>query len=455
MDKIDILNREAFVEQLVEMLMSLSEHKSSTCFALNGAWGSGKSFVLDMLEEKLQAIQCESAASQRFFVIRYNCWKYDYYEEPLIAIVAALIDVIEVQTKLFPDSEKKRTIIGALKTMGAVLLSMGRDVVKEKAGVDPEKIVNDFKRIKDDAETSFEDDHSYDVYFSFKQVIGKLKSVLQELAEDYTVVFLVDELDRCLPEYAIKVLERLHHITEDVENIITIVSIDKDNLMASVKRAFGFKDPEKYLEKFINFEVKLDYGIVSEKFTEKYAEYIELFDRELLPFEEPLEEFFGAIFQDVEIRTQEQLINKAMIAHRLLFTEKKDYSFMCMEIMLVVFFCVYKDQKQIFEDCKIKISFDNFFGATTNSRAYNCGKFFKEKIKHIHLSNCIGGLPNVKLYSLPKELNLYGAILYTWCHLNAERTTYNIANVQDGIYGPIANNHKELESFINIVKMIS
>ena len=180
-----------------------------------------------------------------------------------------------------------------------------------------------------------------------------------------------------------------------------------------------------------------------------------LFDKNILPFEERLEEFFQAIFKDVEIRAQEQLVKKAMLAHRLLYSEKKDYSFMCMEIMFVVFFCVYKDQKQIFEDCKIKISFDNFFGATTNSRAYNCGKFFEEKIQHIHLSNCFGGVPIVKMYSLPKELNLYGAILYTWCRLNAERTTYNIANVQDGIYGPIANNHKELESFINIVKMIS
>lgn len=327
--------------------------------------------------------------------------------------------------------------------------------MKEKAGVDPEKIYNEFKRIKDEAVASFEDDHSYDVYFSFKQVIGELKSILQELAEDYTVVFLVDELDRCLPEYAIKVLERLHHITEDVENFVTIVSIDKTNLTSSVKRAFGFEDPEKYLEKFINFEVKLDYGTVSEKLTEKYAEYMSLFDKNILPFEEPLEEFFQAIFQDVEIRTQEQLVKKAMLAHRLLYNEKKDYSFMCLEIMLVVFFCVYKDQKKIFEDRKINISLDNFFGATTDSQVRNCRRFFEEKIKHIQLSNCIGGVANVKLYSLPKELNLYGAILYTWCRLNKERTTYNITGVQNGIYSPIANNHKELESFINIVKMIS
>ena len=38
------------------------------------------------------------------------------------------------------------------------------------------------------------------------------------LTESNTVVIIVDELDRCIPEYAIKVLERLHHLTEEKEN---------------------------------------------------------------------------------------------------------------------------------------------------------------------------------------------------------------------------------------------
>ena len=455
MHKIDILNREAFVDQLVEVLMSLSEHKSSTCFALNGAWGSGKSFVLDMLEEKLQAARCESTETSRFFVIRYNCWKYDYYEEPLIAIVAALIDIIETQTRLFSDDEMQRTIIGTLKAVGAVLWSMGSDVVREKTGVDFEKLNSKFQEIKEDAAVSFENNHSYDIYFSFKQVIGKLKDVLQCLSKDYTVVFLVDELDRCLPEYAVKVLERLHHITEDAQNFVTVVSIDKTNLISSVKRAFGFDEPEKYLEKFINFEVKLDYGTVSEKLTEKYAEYMSLFDKSILPFEERLEEFFQAIFKDVEIRTQEQLVKKAMLAHRLLYNQKKDYSFMCMEIMLAVLICVYKDEELIPENRKINISFNNFFGVTTGSQAYNCGKFFEEKIQGIQLRKTVNGISGTESYNLPEELNLYGAILYTWCHFNQGHATYNITRTQGGVYEPIANNHKELESFINIVKMIS
>lgn len=59
MTKIDILNRGEFVDRLLRLVENISDKKSTTCFAINGAWGCGKSFVLDMFEEKLNVIQSE------------------------------------------------------------------------------------------------------------------------------------------------------------------------------------------------------------------------------------------------------------------------------------------------------------------------------------------------------------------------------------------------------------
>ena len=36
MDKLDILNRDAFVEQLLKLMEYISTNKASTCFAING-----------------------------------------------------------------------------------------------------------------------------------------------------------------------------------------------------------------------------------------------------------------------------------------------------------------------------------------------------------------------------------------------------------------------------------
>lgn len=88
MEKIDILNREKIVDQIFKLLNHMSDNGISTSFAINGPWGCGKTFVLDLLQEKLENYQSESSSDNKYFVIRYNCWNYDYYEEPLIAIVS-------------------------------------------------------------------------------------------------------------------------------------------------------------------------------------------------------------------------------------------------------------------------------------------------------------------------------------------------------------------------------
>ena len=207
MNKIDILNRDKFVDDLLRVMENISDNKASTCFALNGAWGSGKSFVLDMFEEKLGQIQSEETSTDKYFIIRYNSWQYDYYEEPLVAIVATMISTIEEKTKLFPDCKEKREILGMLKATGVSLLSLGNTVVKEKTGMDFQKAYETVLKGKKDGAEAYEEIHEYDVYFGFNKVMGELIALLQELAEKYTVAIIVDELDRCLPEYAIKILE--------------------------------------------------------------------------------------------------------------------------------------------------------------------------------------------------------------------------------------------------------
>lgn len=252
MDRLDILNRDKFVAELLQIVKNISDNKSSTCFALNGDWGSGKSFVLDMFEEKLAEIQSEITCTDKYFVIRYNSWQYDYYEEPLVAIVSTMISEIEGKTKLFPDSQERQEILGILKAAGISLLSLGNTVIKEKTGVDIQNAYETvLKGVRSGAE-AYAEDHEYDVYFGFNKVMNNLTNLLGNLAERYTVVIIVDELDRCLPEYSIKVLERLHHLTENNRNTITIISIDKKQLMSSIKQIFGFEKPERYLEKFFS-----------------------------------------------------------------------------------------------------------------------------------------------------------------------------------------------------------
>ena len=124
MNKLDILNRGDFIERLLKLIENISSNKSSTSFAINGTWGCGKSFVLELFQERLEQIQSEETHTEKYFVVRYNSWKFDYYEEPLVAIVSTMIAAIEEKTKLFPDSKEKSEMLGMLKATGVALLYM-------------------------------------------------------------------------------------------------------------------------------------------------------------------------------------------------------------------------------------------------------------------------------------------------------------------------------------------
>lgn len=152
----------------------------------------------------------------------------------------------------------------------------------------------------------------------------------------------MDELDRCIPQYAIKVLERLHHIFYGLDNVVVIMAIDRRQLEHSVEEMFGIKkdessiDVEKYLKKFIDFSMVLDNGVINETYKEKYEMY---FDRFTMEHEEDAEEItniLSKLFATIDIRRQEKLIEKANMVHSLMCNEKMDISVLVFEIMYEV-----------------------------------------------------------------------------------------------------------------------
>lgn len=455
MNKLDILQRDEFVKQLERMIENISDNKASTCFAINGKWGCGKTFVLDMLQEQLEEKQSEKTADDKYFIIRYNSWKYDYYEEPVIALVVSIVRVIENKIKLMPDSETKSKGIGILKAAGEALLSVTNDVLKNKIGIDIQKGYEIFKKGNEEGKLEYERKHTYDIYFDLNKVMEELDSALENISKEYTIIFLVDELDRCMPEYAIKVLERLHHLTEGKSNIITIISMDKDQLKKSVEKIFGIENSDKYLEKFIHFEVKLDYGDISESILDKYADYIALFDYEKFPFDEPVKECLQAIFKEVDIRTQEQLVKKATIAHKLLYNDKKDYSFMCMELLLAVMICVYKDES-CFDNSSVNANiFENIFVTRTVKRHPAFDKFFSEKFKMINFVLHSNIENTTKFYILRQKVGLYGAILYSWYWLHEPNPSVVVQMESSFFYSPVLKGYEELKKFAEMLKMMS
>lgn len=137
----DLLDRKAFVARLIDVVEILSENRKNASFAVNGAWGVGKTFVLNRFEEEIAKYPLEKDGPRKYLVFHYDCWKYDYYEEPLIALVAALTDSIDKQTN-FISADKRTTFKVVLKEIIAGLVEVG----SVKTGFDIKKIFETIKK---------------------------------------------------------------------------------------------------------------------------------------------------------------------------------------------------------------------------------------------------------------------------------------------------------------------
>lgn len=338
---LDLLNRQGIIEQLMQLLNIISDNRSSSTFALNGTWGVGKTFVLNRLMKQLLDYQ----DGEKFFVFHYNCWQYDYYEEPLIAIVAAMLDSVDQENHFFSQSLREKAKQG-MAVAKPILESIAKDFIKKKVGVDITDLITFIKDGADAVEGVNAQEayaNGYDKYYSFKKAISSAQDGIRSLTKDRTVVVIVDELDRCLPGYAITVMERLHHLFAELDNCAVVLAVDKGQLDQTVQQTFGADtDTNKYLKKFINFEVELDTGRIEGSFTEKYADYFSLFDNSLIGTALSLDTLFSALFAGIDARTQERIMERIQTVHRILFPSvTKDYSFMCAEVMWVVFTEVY------------------------------------------------------------------------------------------------------------------
>lgn len=242
----DKIGREEVVDKICGLVDSLEQDKNF-CLALNGAWGSGKSFVLRLIEEKL-------SKKSEYVVIKYDAWENTFYSDPLIAILSCVIDGIEEKLYLVERTEEK--VKKAVKTGVNTLAKLSTQIEKLKVIIEGIKtIIKDFHNPIDTA--------ALGDFKSYQKLLKTTKEILNEITQagEYRekqtkLVILVDEIDRCLPDEQIKILERLHHLF-GVNNCAVIVALNQACVAKTVQTIYGI-DGYEYLRKFFTFTFKLE-----------------------------------------------------------------------------------------------------------------------------------------------------------------------------------------------------
>lgn len=239
----DKFNREQIADNL-ESIINFSE--GSLVMSIDSGWGRGKTTFINMWKKKLDL-------KDEYIAIYFNAWENDDSEDPLLAIIS------EIESVLFP--EKGNSIMDRIKTFGKPLLKSSVPLLLKIITnniLDIEKLKTMAEHNKDGISelVSKFGEIDLDTYKNQKNAKQEFKNALKELQQtrEKKIIFFVDELDRCRPNFTVETLEKIKHLF-DIDNFVFVLSIDKTQLANSLKTLYGHKmDTNGYLKRFIDIE---------------------------------------------------------------------------------------------------------------------------------------------------------------------------------------------------------
>lgn len=245
--KEDTIGRNAFLGILMNLLSNMP---TPSTVALDGKWGSGKTIVAKQLEligkqektETFPDINNETVDNfkEKFIPYYYNAWENDYFGDALQPLLFGLTSSILAKENFRLGCFKKAlqvfNVPDFIKNITNNLMDL--DKCEEYSTVEQmtAEFVTSNKRY--DAMSDF-----------FNKVIGDTGKKL---------LFIVDELDRCNPAFAVKTLECIKHFCNN-KNLLFLLPVNNDQLSHTVCHFYGEGfSGANYLSRFYDYVFTLD-----------------------------------------------------------------------------------------------------------------------------------------------------------------------------------------------------
>ena len=231
----DALERKPLIEFLAALIDRL---EGPFVLALDSPWGTGKTTIVKMLQARL--------AMDQFQCVFFNAWKVDYVTDPLVALVSALDDIHLTDdgaesafrghlktAKKITSAVAKRAVVAGVKAATLGILDIENDlkpIIGDAAGEMAGNLVDAFQKEKQALE-------------KFRLEVEKAVEQLKAAGKKETLVFFIDELDRCRPTFAIEMLERIKHLF-DVPHIFSGFrdSVSLAHIAAKIDLAAAVRD---------------------------------------------------------------------------------------------------------------------------------------------------------------------------------------------------------------------
>lgn len=250
---LDIFQRKTLGESLANLLESTEEN---LIIGVDSQWGEGKSTFAKMLSAHLQE-------TRKTPTIYFDAFENDHQRDPFLAIATEVIDLIKSHS---PElrSEFKSSAIRASKAIARGALRIGIKTLT--AGALDDSIIEELGTSDDiGSEISQGLDQilieRLDEAKSDKNALENFKFTLEkhisQIGNSKPVVFIIDELDRCRPDFSLELIEQIKHLFT-VKNLKFILITNKKQTHAIIKKRYGTEiDAHVYLQKFIDLWISL------------------------------------------------------------------------------------------------------------------------------------------------------------------------------------------------------
>lgn len=296
--KNDELDRKDFVDFIENLIIDSEKYKrnggeDAYVIALDSPWGTGKSYFIDLLEQKME----KQNAVQ---IVKYNAWKNDYCENAFDPLIYDILNSDSISQYMEDEADKenvKKLIISVCK----VGVSIGKNFLLKKIG---DNIGMDAGIIENKLNNAF-NGHESVRNFMFREIpnLSQLNEQRKSFEEFKTylniavkymknnglkLVVVIDELDRCKPTFAIQTLEIVKHIF-DVENIIFLFALDMQQLSYGISCVYGQGfDAPGYLCRFFDYVAKMPTPNVKKYIAKRINEIQDLtYDKAMTKFAIP------------------------------------------------------------------------------------------------------------------------------------------------------------------------
>lgn len=249
----DLFHRKQFGDRLYNLINNSSEN---LVLALDAQWGEGKSTFIKMWSGENRCKQ-----EPPLETIYFDAFENDYQKEPFLALASEIYELLEDKSEN-RKQEFKEKAAQVFKTFSRGVIKTGIRIgtagildggILDQAEKDISTLVSE--QVDSIISSKFESSKAD------KLALKNFKEFLSDVALNETpgkrIVFVIDELDRCRPDFALDLLENIKHLFS-VPGITFLLVMNRKQLEESVKCRYGNGiDSVTYLQKFINVWLSL------------------------------------------------------------------------------------------------------------------------------------------------------------------------------------------------------